>query len=62
MAVALALAPELWEVVHGWSLKLDLGSSVSLPRAAGSPLLVVIASMLVLGMMAVFELTTSSES
>ena len=63
LAVGLAFAPGLWKLVSGFVTNLDLSSPVaSLPRAAGSPLMVVVMSILVIGMMALIELTTSPEN
>lgn len=59
LAAGAAFAPLLWNwlerTVSGASLEL---ASVELPRAAGSPLLVVAASLLVLGGLALWELTS----
>jgi hypothetical protein len=57
--VALAFAPELWGLVSGLFSEADpLGT---LPRAAGSPLLVLVISALVLGGLFVWELTMPQE-
>lgn len=57
-AVGLAFAPGLWELVSGAYAGLSFNfSAPNLPRAAGSPLLVVVVSMLVLGGLALWELT-----
>jgi hypothetical protein len=68
-AVAVALAtglfftPGLWNLVKGAFSGLDLSSPVAgLPRAAGSPLLVLVVSMLVLGGLALWELTAAQEN
>lgn len=62
-AVGIAFAPGLWELVSGTisGINLDI-SAPDLPRAAGSPLLVMVVSMLVLGLLAVFELTSAQEN
>jgi hypothetical protein len=61
-AVALALAPGLWSLLARAASRLDFGSATSsLPRAAGSPTLVVVASLLVLGGLALWELTAAQE-
>lgn len=63
VAVALAFAPGLWHLVTGVASRVDLGSAAAgLPRAAGSPMLVVVVSLLVLGGLALWELTTAHES
>jgi hypothetical protein len=63
VAVGLALAPGLWASVKGFVAALDLGSAAgNLPRAAGSPVLVVVASLLVLGVLALWELTAVREN
>jgi hypothetical protein len=65
MAVGLAFAPGFWGAVKSAFSGLDfsLSASVSeLPRAAGSPVLVVIVSMLVLGGLALWELTVAQEN
>ena len=62
-AVGIALAPGLWGSVKGFAAALDLGSAAeNLPRAAGSPILVVVASLLVLGVLALWELTAVHEN
>jgi hypothetical protein len=59
VAVAAALAPEIWSFVGGVVSGLDIeGPAQGLPRAAGSPLLVMVASLLVLGWLALSELTS----
>ena len=62
-AVGIAFAPGLWELVSGMfsGINLDI-SAPNLPRAAGSPLIVLVVSMLVLGLLAVFELTSAEEN
>jgi hypothetical protein len=61
--VAIAFAPGVWEFVSEMfsGINLDI-SAPNLPRAAGSPLIVLVVSMLVLGLMAVFELTSAQEN
>jgi hypothetical protein len=50
--------PGLWNLLKGFVSTIDLSLPVaSLPRAAGSPLLVLVVSMLVLGGLALWELT-----
>jgi hypothetical protein len=62
-AVGIAFAPDLWEMVSGALSTIDLDiSAPNLPRAAGSPLIVLVVSMLVLGLLAVFELTSAQEN
>ena len=57
-AVGLAFVPGLWNLVKEASSSLDFSSPFAdLPRAAGSPLLVIVVSMLVLGGLALWELT-----
>jgi hypothetical protein len=61
-AVGLAFAPDLWRLAARSIAKLGLSTSaLDLPRAAGSPLLVLVASAVVLGLLAVFELTAVQE-
>jgi len=63
LAVGLAFVPGLWNLVKGAFASLDLSSTVAdLPRAAGSPLLVIVVSMLVLGGLALWELTAAQEN
>ena len=63
LGVGLAFAPGLWNLVKETIFSLDLSSPIAnLPRAAGSPLLVIVVSMLVLGLLAVFELTSAQEN
>lgn len=58
LGVGLAFVPGLWNLVKGTLSSLDLSSPVAnLPRAAGSPLMVIVVSMLVLGGLALWELT-----
>jgi hypothetical protein len=62
-AIGLAFAPGLWNLVKGAVAGLSFGSSVAgLPRAAGSPLLVLVISLTVLGLLAISELTATPES
>ena len=62
-AIGLAFAPGLWNLVKGAFAGLSFGSPVAgLPRAAGSPLLVLIISLTVLGLLAISELTANPES
>jgi hypothetical protein len=62
-AIGLAFAPGLWNLVKGAFTGLSFGSPVAgLPRAAGSPLLVLIISLTVLGLLAISELTATPES
>jgi hypothetical protein len=63
LAIGIAFAPGLWELVSGAFSGLDLSiSAPDLPRSAGSPLLVTVVSLLVLGLLAVFELTSAREN
>jgi hypothetical protein len=63
IAVGLAFVPGLWILVKGAISGLDLSSPVAnLPNTAGSPLLVFVISMLVLGGLAVWELTFAQEN
>jgi hypothetical protein len=58
LGIGLAFVPGLWNLVKETFSSLDLSSPVAnLPRAAGSPLLVIVVSMLVLGGLALWELT-----
>jgi hypothetical protein len=62
VAVGLAFAPGLWGFLTGVFANLSLNFSVpNLPRAAGSPLLVLMVSMIVLGGLALWELTAAHE-
>ena len=62
LAVGMAFTPGLWKVAKSAMAGLDLASPLAdLPRAAGSPLLVVIISMVVLGGLAFLEFTSMSE-
>ena len=61
-AIGLAFAPGLWNLVKGAFVGLSFGSPIAgLPRAAGSPLLVLIVSVTVLGLLAISELTANPE-
>lgn len=63
LAVGTAFTPGLWKVAKAAMAGLDLGSPLAdLPRAAGSPLLVVVVSMIVLGGLAFMEFTSLAES
>jgi hypothetical protein len=63
LAVGIVFAPGLWQLVAGAFAKLSGGFSVpDLARAGGSPLLVFVASMLVLGGLALWELTVAREN
>jgi len=63
LAIGFAFAPGLWELVSGTFSGLNLSlSAPDLPRTAGSPLLVVVVSMLVLGGLALWELTVAQEN
>jgi hypothetical protein len=63
VAVGLVFVPGLWNLLKGAISRLDLSSPVAdLPRAAGSPLLVFVISMLVLGGLALWELTVAQEN
>jgi len=63
LAVGVAFMPGLWSVLKGAFSSLDLSSPVAeLPRAAGSPLLVLVVSILVLGGLALWELTAAQEN
>jgi hypothetical protein len=62
LAVALVFAPGLWNLITSAVLRVDFSSpTADLPRATGSPLLVVVVSMLVLGGLALWELTVAQE-
>jgi hypothetical protein len=62
-AIGLAFAPGLWALIVKAVGGLDLGSAAAgLPRAAGSPTLVVVMSLLVLGGLALWELTAVHEN
>jgi hypothetical protein len=61
-AIGLAFAPGLWALVREFVVGLNLGSAAAgLPRAAGSPTLVMVMSILVLGGLALWELTLAHE-
>ena len=59
-AVALAFAPAIWGLVSGVFSRVDIAGP-ALPRAAGSPILVLVGSMAVLGILALAELTSMQE-
>ena len=62
LAVGMAFTPGLWKVARSAMAGLDFSSPLAdLPRAAGSPLLVVIISMIVLGGLAFMEFTSLTE-
>ena len=62
-AIGLAFAPGLWTAVKAFAAGLELDSAAgNLPRAAGSPVLVVVTSLLVLGVLALWELTAVGEN
>jgi hypothetical protein len=62
-AIGIAFAPGLWEIASGAFAGLNLSiSAPDLPRSAGSPLLVLVVSLVVLGLLAVFELTSAQEN
>ena len=57
-AIALAFAPRLWRLLGGLVDSVSAaGSAASLPRAAGSPFLVLALSLMILGGLALYELT-----
>jgi hypothetical protein len=63
LAIGLAFAPGLWRLVAGAFANLSSIVIVpDLPRAAGSPLLVFVVSLLVLGGLALWELTVAQEN
>ena len=63
VAVGLAFVPGLWNLITVAVAGLDFSSPVAgLPRVAGSPLLVFVISMLVLGGLALWELTFAQEN
>ena len=59
-AIALAFAPAVWSLVGKTFTSVDIASP-ALPRAAGSPILVLVGSMAVLGILALAELTSLQE-
>jgi hypothetical protein len=62
-AIGMAFAPGLWTWIKGLVTGLDLASAAAgLPRAAGSPTLVMVMSLLVLGGLALWELTLAHEN
>ncbi len=63
LAVGMAFTPGLWKVARSATAGLDFSSPLAdLPRAAGSPLLVVVISMVVLAGLAFMEFTSLSEN
>lgn len=63
LAIGLAFMPGLWSLLKRLFSTVDISSPVSnLPRAAGSPLMVLVISMLVLGGLALWELTVAQEN
>jgi hypothetical protein len=63
LAVGLVFAPGLWGLAKGALSSVNISAPIAgLPRAAGSPLLVLIVSMLVLGGLALWELTVAQEN
>jgi len=57
-AIGLAFAPGLWTLVREAYAGMSFDTSIQgLPRAAGSPLLVLVVSLTVLGALALWELT-----
>ncbi len=61
-AIGLAFAPGLWNLVRGAFSSLSFSPSIQgLPRAAGSPLLVLVVSLTVLGALALWELTGTKQ-
>jgi hypothetical protein len=63
LAIGIAFAPGLWQLVASAFAKLGGGMSFpDLSRASGSPLMVFVVSMLVLGGLALWELTVARES
>jgi hypothetical protein len=61
-AIALTFGPRLWRLIEGLfdSIR-TLGSVADLPRAAGSPFLVLALSLTILGGLALYELTAVRE-
>ena len=63
VAIGIAFAPGLWELVSGAFSGLSLSfSAPDLPRSAGSPLVVFVVSLVVLGGLALWELTAVNEN
>jgi hypothetical protein len=63
LAIGIAFAPGLWRLVAGAFAHLSSSVSVpDLPRASGSPLLMFVVSLLVLGGLALWELTVAREN
>ena len=62
LAVGLAFAPGFWMKIKSAILSFGLETSaIDIPRAAGSPLLVVVCSIVVLGILAFWELAAVRE-
>jgi hypothetical protein len=62
LGLGMAFTPGLWRAARSAVAGLDLASPLAnLPRAAGSPLLVVVASLMVLSALAFMEFTSLSE-
>jgi hypothetical protein len=62
LAIGLAFVPGFWMKIKSAILSFGLESSViDIPRAAGSPLLVVVCSIVVLGILAFWELAAVRE-
>lgn len=62
LAIGMAFAPGLWVLVKRVFSSIDVALPVAeLPRAMGSPLLVVVVSMMVLGVLAFMEFTSANE-
>jgi hypothetical protein len=61
-AVLLAFAPTIWQAVSATATALQASApALDVPRAAGSPLLVIVMSMVVLGGLALWEMTFARE-
>ncbi len=62
-AIALTLAPRLWRLLEGlFDTVGTAGSVANLPRAAGSPFLVLALSLTILGGLALYEMTSVRDS
>lgn len=62
LGVGMAFTPGLWKMLRNAVAGLDFGAPLAdLPRAAGSPLLVVVISMVVLAGLAFMEFTSLTE-
>jgi len=62
LGIGVAFAPNVWHTLKTAAASLDLGSPVlDVPRAAGSPLLIVVCSMMILGLLAAWELIAARE-